>query len=248
MIAGAILLTGISAASASLLPVCGNKQVANMVVDEMNRKIRMSPLTRTIAGSVRIVSLEAARELHSDEAMRACDGDVKRNDGQVVAIGYTVEWYSKSNGQVVVQTMAINQLRAQYEKPATTPAPTPAAASAPAPAQAASKTPAPTPKKDSLLSDAFSKCMDDAVSMPDMTECADVEATAQDKRLNAAYKVAMAGTADKDALKTAQRQWIKSRDKQCASKGTGGQNDALESSDCVAQVTARRANELETMK
>lgn len=84
--------------------------------------------------------------------------------------------------------------------------------------------------------------------MPDMIDCADSEAKRQDTRLNAAYKAAMSTTPEKDALRSRQRQWLKTRDAACPLDRDGGQNAALVQLDCIARVTAFRASELESLK
>lgn len=95
----------------------------------------------------------------------------------------------------------------------------------------------------------YEKCIDDAAgAMPDMIECSNKESARQDARLNAAYKTAMAATADKDGLRSRQRQWIKERDQECALDKDGGQAAMLTSYDCVATKTANRAAELEAIR
>ncbi|THF67599.1 DUF1311 domain-containing protein [Pseudothauera nasutitermitis] len=95
----------------------------------------------------------------------------------------------------------------------------------------------------------YEKCIDDAAgAMPDMIECSNKESVRQDARLNAAYKTAMAATADKDGLRSRQRQWIKERDQECALDKDGGQAAMLTSYDCVATKTANRATELEAAR
>lgn len=109
--------------------------------------------------------------------------------------------------------------------------------------------PQPVTHTEPTLSATHSKCITQAdSSMPDMIQCSEDEAGRQDARLNAAYKVAMSTTANKEELRAAQRQWIKRRDKECADDGSGGQAAALNSAECIAIKTAARAAELEKMK
>ena len=86
--------------------------------------------------------------------------------------------------------------------------------------------------------------------MPDMIQCGEDEASRQDARLNTAYKNAMSTATDKEALKSAQRQWIKARDAECAPEEdvSGGQAALLNAVDCIAIKSAIRAEELERMR
>lgn len=93
---------------------------------------------------------------------------------------------------------------------------------------------------------AYEQCMEDAMGITEsMIECSNSEWERQDKRLNAAYKSAMASTQDKNALRAIQREWIKERDSQCKDDGKQGQSGALVAADCMATKTALRADELE---
>ncbi|WP_369326430.1 lysozyme inhibitor LprI family protein [Alcaligenes nematophilus] len=105
------------------------------------------------------------------------------------------------------------------------------------------------PQQTATTAGAYEKCIDAAAGvMPDMIECSNKEAALQDARLNAAYKAAMTAIADKDGLRTKQRQWIKDRDRECALDKDGGQAAMLTSYDCVATKTAQRAAELEAIR
>lgn len=129
-----------------------------------------------------------------------------------------------------------------YTAPLPTAAPTGAAPTAAPAVQQVKQVPA--AKKD-----LYTACMDGAGGvMVDMIECAGAEAKRQDTRLNAAYKIAMAVTSDKEALRNKQRQWIKARDAACPLDRDGGQNAALTQTDCIAQKTSQRANELEALR
>ena len=65
---------------------------------------------------------------------------------------------------------------------------------------------------------ALTKCMDTANTTADMVSCNAKEAKVQDKRLNTAYKTALAAQqgARKQQLQNVQRLWIKYRDANCA--------------------------------
>lgn len=82
-----------------------------------------------------------------------------------------------------------------------------------------------------------------------MANCTNVELAVQDRRLNAAYAAAMAArpAAQKDALRNAQRAWIKRRDTECEENLTGGTIDILERGGCRLEMTTVRAVELERM-
>ncbi|KAF1046383.1 MAG: hypothetical protein GAK35_01070 [Herbaspirillum frisingense] len=127
--------------------------------------------------------------------------------------------------------------------------PAPVAAAAPTVAAPAATPAAQQVKQAVAKKDPYTACMDGANGvMADMIECAGAEAKRQDTRLNAAYKIAMAATSDKDALRNKQRQWIKARDAACPLDRDGGQNAVLTQADCIARGTAVRANELESLK
>lgn len=69
------------------------------------------------------------------------------------------------------------------------------------------------------------------------------------KRLNAAYKAAMAvrDESQKVALRNAQRTWIKHRDAKCQENLEGGTMDLLLVDSCHLSMTMKRAAELEGM-
>ena len=98
---------------------------------------------------------------------------------------------------------------------------------------------------------ALQKCMDGANTTADMVNCNTKETKVQDKRLNAAYKTALAAQegARKQQLQDVQRLWIKYRDANCAFAGsaTGGSIDQVNGSGCVLDMTQTRAQELENL-
>ena len=203
-------------------PECGDGQVAGLVVDTINRNIRENAMIAAMAGGVRAISVDAVAQVYADPAIRACLADVRRSDG-VIENGYTVEWINRSTGQFAIQLVSADTLQARYGSLAAQSSPSSAADSS------------------------YEACIDAAKSTGDMIDCANAEAQQQDARLNAAYKAAMASN-NKDALRAAQRQWIKDRDSQCAPSEGGGQMAGLEAADCVATMTAARADELEAMR
>jgi uncharacterized protein YecT (DUF1311 family) len=95
------------------------------------------------------------------------------------------------------------------------------------------------------------KCMDGANTTADMVSCNANETKVQDKRLNNAYKTALAAQegARKQQLRDVQRLWIKYRDANCAFAGsaTGGSIDRVNGSACVLDMTQVRAQELENL-
>ncbi|PRA26702.1 lysozyme inhibitor LprI family protein [Pseudomonas poae] len=98
---------------------------------------------------------------------------------------------------------------------------------------------------------ALKKCMDTANTTADMVGCNVKETKVQDKRLNVAYKTALAAQqgARKQQLQDVQRLWIKYRDANCAFAGsaTGGTIDQVNGSGCVLDMTQTRAQELENL-
>ncbi len=98
---------------------------------------------------------------------------------------------------------------------------------------------------------ALKKCMDGANTTADMVNCNANEAKVQDKRLNTAYKTALAAQegARKQQLQDVQRLWIQYRDANCAFAGsaTGGSIDRVNGSGCVLDMTQTRAQELEDL-
>ena len=98
---------------------------------------------------------------------------------------------------------------------------------------------------------ALKKCMDTANTTADMVNCNTKETKVQDKRLNTAYKTALAAQegARKQQLQDVQRLWIKYRDANCgfAGSATGGTIDQVNGSACLLDMTQTRAQELEDL-
>lgn len=82
-----------------------------------------------------------------------------------------------------------------------------------------------------------------------MAACVNTELDRQDARLNTAYKTAMARLSPQARLdlRTAQRAWIKARDRSCQENLTGGTIDVIEVPSCHLNMTAVRSVELERM-
>lgn len=129
-------------------------------------------------------------------------------------------------------------------------------------AEAASSTPSPLPSPagppvtddmEAQYSADYHRCMEGEEAASGVTaallECTGNEFEKQDGRLNRAYGSAMAvrQAADKDALRNAQRAWIKKRDSQCADDPDGGTLAIVLASDCRLSMTTARAIELEGM-
>ncbi len=82
-----------------------------------------------------------------------------------------------------------------------------------------------------------------------MGGCFNAELQAQDTRLNAAYRNAMAARdgADKARLRAEERVWISERDAGCREAATGGTIDLVEIPGCLLTETVRRRLVLETL-
>ncbi|MBM9615498.1 DUF1311 domain-containing protein [Desulfobulbus rhabdoformis] len=103
------------------------------------------------------------------------------------------------------------------------------------------------------LSQEYSRCMEKAGGVTvDMLNCIAQETKLQDQRLNRAYKRVMQEQSEgqKQALKNAQRAWIRYRDANCQfyADPDGGSLAGVMASDCLLQTTASRALELEQMR
>lgn len=82
----------------------------------------------------------------------------------------------------------------------------------------------------------------------EILQCAGGIGAREDARLNRAYKAAMARLPPprQQALRTAERQWIKDRDARCrAELDDGGAQAGIYATACVAGMTHDRALELE---
>jgi uncharacterized protein YecT (DUF1311 family) len=106
--------------------------------------------------------------------------------------------------------------------------------------------------EEAKLSPQFEPCMDKAGGVTTaMVECIGAETERQDKRLNAAYKKAMAGLTPKrrQELQAVQRLWLQYRDAACqfAFDPDGGTMAHVESTGCFLNMTADRAQELEAL-
>ena len=85
------------------------------------------------------------------------------------------------------------------------------------------------------------------ITTADILDCVNAELAIEDKRLNKAYKAAMKKVSDKKALRNVQRQWIKTRDKECAIDPDGGTAALVNAQGCLLDMTKQRANELEQL-
>lgn len=106
--------------------------------------------------------------------------------------------------------------------------------------------------QDSPLSKRFSACMDKSGGVTvTMIDCIAEETERQDARLNKAYKALMASLSAprKKQLQEAQRAWLKFRDGNCDfyHDPDGGTLARVSANDCVMNMTAQRARELEQL-
>lgn len=111
----------------------------------------------------------------------------------------------------------------------------------------------PVQAKEPQYSVTYDRCMDTSGGVTvAMLDCNAAELKRHDARLNAQYKAALAahGETQQALLREAQRQWIKYRDANCGfyAQLTGGTMDRLNSSSCMLEATARRADELEGLE
>ncbi|MEI9992602.1 MAG: lysozyme inhibitor LprI family protein [Rhizomicrobium sp.] len=88
-----------------------------------------------------------------------------------------------------------------------------------------------------------------AMTQRDMNICADKDYRAADRQLNAAYVRAMEGLdgRSRELLRTAQRNWIKFRDLECAyraEQNEGGSIYPLVYSGCLTELTLARTKQL----
>lgn len=108
----------------------------------------------------------------------------------------------------------------------------------------------PQQAQDDGLSRQFTTCMDRSGGVTlNMIECISAEAQRQDDQLNRAYQALRADLPPerKKQLLEAQRAWIKFRDTNCDFyyDPDGGTLARVMANDCVMQMTANRARELE---
>lgn len=111
---------------------------------------------------------------------------------------------------------------------------------------------APAHADDIGLTPALDPCLEKAGGITtEMVNCIGAETAIQDKRLNTAYKNAMAmlTPARQKELQAVQRLWLQFRDANCkfAFDPDGGTMAHIDSSDCVMTMTAQRAHELESL-
>jgi uncharacterized protein YecT (DUF1311 family) len=104
-------------------------------------------------------------------------------------------------------------------------------------------------------SQTYERCIDNPnAGTADMVGCMNAEFQRWDRRLNAAYAALMKSddhaASVKDLLREAQRAWMTYRDKACTADGeltaAGGTLETVSRSQCVLQMTAQRAVELES--
>jgi uncharacterized protein YecT (DUF1311 family) len=98
---------------------------------------------------------------------------------------------------------------------------------------------------------AYQKCIDVAQTTASISSCNNDEIARQDKRLNQAYKKAIAGlqAPNQARLRDAQRLWVKYRDSNCGMyfKLTGGTIDVINGGSCRLSMTKDRADELDEL-
>ena len=102
---------------------------------------------------------------------------------------------------------------------------------------------------DSEMTQEYLTCMDKSSgNTAGMTDCISAETARQDARLNENYKRLMSKLSAKrrNALREAQRAWVKFRDTNCSFyfDPDGGTAALLDGRDCFLQATANRAKEL----
>lgn len=106
--------------------------------------------------------------------------------------------------------------------------------------------------QEASLSKQFDACMDKSGGVTQsMVECMVAETKRHDARLNKAYKALMGSLTPErqKQLQEAQRAWLKFRDTNCAFyyDPDGGTLARVEANDCVMNMTANRAKELEAL-
>jgi uncharacterized protein YecT (DUF1311 family) len=111
-----------------------------------------------------------------------------------------------------------------------------------------------TPTKQTGTPKSYEDCIEESDgNMQDMIQCGDEEAAKQDKRLNSVYELALQKTPNKSDFQEKQRQWIKTRDQECAVdeeeySGSSGASAAMISLQCLINKTKARADELDGLK
>jgi len=103
------------------------------------------------------------------------------------------------------------------------------------------------------LSASYDSCMEKSEGVTSkMLDCTGEEFRRQDARLNTAYRRAMSSfsSENREALKEAQRAWIKYRDTSCSLlQGVegGGTLATVAEADCILGITAERARWIESL-
>jgi uncharacterized protein YecT (DUF1311 family) len=98
------------------------------------------------------------------------------------------------------------------------------------------------------LRPSYQQCLDDSGGVTSkLLDCNGDELKYQDKRLNTAYKAVVKSLSPNDVsqLRAEERQWITSRDSDCAPDPNGGTASTVDASGCKVEHTAKRARELE---
>ncbi|WP_252255721.1 lysozyme inhibitor LprI family protein [Lysobacter capsici] len=108
---------------------------------------------------------------------------------------------------------------------------------------------APQNKGDqNVLRPSYDKCLDATGGVtPEIQDCIAEEYDFQDDRLNKVYQSLLAKLPkeDQEALRVEQRKWVSKRDAECEIDSGAGQGQRLEANDCLLEMTAKRASELE---
>lgn len=99
-----------------------------------------------------------------------------------------------------------------------------------------------------MLRPSYAKCLDGTGGVtPEIQDCVADEYDFQNRRLNKVYQSLLAQLSkdDQEMLRIEQRKWISIRDAQCEIDNGAGQGQRLEANDCLLEMTAKRASELE---
>lgn len=118
-----------------------------------------------------------------------------------------------------------------------------------APILAASSSPTVTNGEAFMLRNTYDQCLEAASGVtPDIQDCIDREYEYQYDRLSKAYQLLLSrlDNGKKLELEEEQKKWLSMRDAECGLDAeAGGQGQRLEANDCILEVTAKRAVELE---
>lgn len=99
-----------------------------------------------------------------------------------------------------------------------------------------------------MLRPSYEKCLDATGGVtPEIQDCIADEYDFQDGRLNKVYQSLLSKLSkeDQEALRVEQRKWLSKRDAECEIDSGAGQGQRLEANDCLLEMTAKRAYELE---